>query len=268
MPCLNVELVGRENDPYTGYGYTREPGCKVPRLLGDHGAYSLAEHLMVDAEGHQAEFPVTSIDLMADTVNRQRKAVKVGLLQSHDPMFRIDTSFSQQMHHALATFEPDIILATYRSAVPLLDAAEGYYEAKGVPIPLMDAVDVSREANCPRHGEGVDEKIEVEAERLAPILARKNVLILDEYFETGTALQRAGETAKAAGASAVRGIIGYWYRKMIVGPQAVSVDSLRRAHAGFMRSIGSMAAKTPAYDKPDAMSYEQIYDEFGDISWL
>jgi hypothetical protein len=263
MPCINTDFVPTES--YRGrITYSNEPPtCLLPGEL-EEAAYPLVYHAMVDREGHQKTFRLNIVDLLGDR-RSERIAAFAGLYSLGMEDMIIDTSFSQQMHKVAPT-QPDIVLATYRSATPVLAAVEGYYDEKKQRRPHLDVVDVSRENrlygpySVLSHTEQ-RKKSEHEADRLREIVEGKRVAIVDEYYERGGALWAAGDVAARAGAISVLGVIGRWYRKIPIELSRTGKDDIYAAHRDFMHDVGRASAQTPIHDKPyqPAAYYAEMY---------
>lgn len=227
----------------------------MPGFL-EESAYPYVEHLMVDSEGHQANFGSSVMNLLSEGNTFFDQETLNGRLHSYMDEYRGDTSFSQQMHEIMTSnrLPPDVILATQRSAVPVLDAVEGYCAELDICLPVLETIDVSRESvgrfykTTSEIREEQKKKAEYEIGRLSGILPGAKVAIIDEFCSTGSALWQAGYIAENAGATEIAGIVGYWYRKI---PQQLpnNPEVIRETYRDFMFKIGQLAAQTPKQTK-------------------
>ncbi len=213
---------------------------------------------MLDQEGHQASQRLGLIHLSSDNIHDEILAARVGV---QSPAYYSDTSFSQQMHFANSSSNPDVILATYRSAVPVLVAVQGYYEGSGLHVPVLAHV----EASFMKRVEWPDHRAlrQAEIERLSELLCSKSVMIIDQTFGGGGTLKRASQIATAAGATSVIGMVGYWYGSLMsVQHEETSFPPAETLwhgeHEAFMYEVGRAAAEVAIDPKDKAPTLEKV----------
>lgn len=217
---------------------------------------------MVDPEGNLASLPVFVPDLLEED---DVTAVMYGMRRSESPFdspndtdayteLRLNTTFTQQMHRIFHRINPDVILATYRSATPVLNAIESYYETCQEQLPALDYVDVSRDHRSPSFQPHDHDARETA--RLAQIVRDRSVVIVEQHVASGNSVRRARNIVKDAGASMVHGMLGTWY-KGLTEQQGVfrPAEAIRGTHVDFMRSVGAAAARTPVYVPPRPFAY-------------
>lgn len=154
----------------------------------------------------------------------------------------------QSLPHQLRAYtdHPEIILATYRTAVPVLATVKRYYEHFSTPIPEDGHIFANRRSSRFLNDEGyLDQHSLGEIRRLSPIIKGKQVLIIDQWKNVGHTIQLADTIAEEAGASSVHTITGQWYtsfdEEVSIWPSVGSLDILRKKHQPFMESIGTLA---------------------------
>lgn len=247
MPCPYElqELFDDEDDTIFG------GPCAVPTKLSV-ATYDAVGHQMLDKEGHQSGYRLNLIDFT------DRTSTVEGLVGANIGVHNLisgedltDNSFAQQMHLAAAR-EPDVIVATYRSALPILNAIRGYYDACGRPVPILEYVDVSR-----RHREthfNFDGLFQTESDRLNRVVEGARTLVIDQYFNSGHSLRDSAKILTVAGASAVTGIVGHWYGDLLdesaSRPTYPAAGTVTRLHANFMYQVGLQAAAVQQQEKP------------------
>jgi hypoxanthine phosphoribosyltransferase len=249
MPCpydLQEQLADEDDDTVFG------GPCAVPTYLSATN-YGAVEHQMLDEEGHQANHRVNLVDFT------DRKSIVEGLVAPNIGIRNLisgenltDNSFAQQMHLASA-WRPDVVVATYRSAMPVHNALKGYYDALGASAPLLEHVDVSHRHR--RSNFDYNTLFVAECNRLRRVVEGARTLVIDQYFNTGRSLFEAGKILTTAGSTAIRGMAGHWYGDVYeqrIGhatyPDATTVRTL---HAEFMYHTGLRAAAVPQQTKPE-----------------
>lgn len=245
MPCPDIDF------------YTRS--CPIAYDLAEEN-YPTIRHHMLDEDGHQANLRLNIVDLLGDR-RRELIAANVGVHRVIEELL-CDTSFAQQMHAVYAQ-RPDSILATFRSAAPTLWAVKAFYDSAGIPTPQLDVVDVSRELHSDRGAtdKQLMAKFENETHRLSNIVFGRHVVVIDEYYEHGTALWRAGRIVQNAGAVSVHGMLGRWYKT--ISDNLRERDAVIAAHRDFMTDIGHLAADISPQEKPPS-DLVAIAEEFDD----
>lgn len=226
--------------------------CVVPMTLSA-STYEAVGHQMLDKEGHQSSHRLGLIDFTNSTTTIEGLiAANVGVISLISGDDLTDNSFAQQMHLANA-WKPDVVVTTYRSAMPVLNALRGYYDALGVSAPLLEHVDVSRRHR--RSNFDYDMLFVTESNRLRKTVEGARTLVIDQYFNSGRSLYEAGRICAAAGSTAITGMAGYWYGDVYdqpvdhsTYPDAATVSML---HAEFMYQIGIQAAEIPQQSKPN-----------------
>lgn len=231
--------------------------CRIGDIL-DVEHYDKIRHFMLDQEGHQTKQRLGLIHLSDDNLHDELLVAKVGV---QSPACFTDTSFSQQMHYANIASTPDAILATYRSAVPVLAAVQGYYAALDRRVPVLSHVEASflKRVEWHRH----EALRQTEIERLSELVCNKSVLIIDQTFGNGGTLQRAGKIATAAGAASVIGMVGYWYGNLMDKRHEETsfppAESLWHGeHEAFMCEVGRSAAEVAIDPKDKAPTLEEV----------
>jgi len=242
--------------------------CRPAPGTLDESNYASVAHHMLDQEGHQAELRLNLINFHGNE-REEHVMAYLGARTNTDSDITADTSFTQQMH-AVRALAPDYILATFRSAVPVLSAVAGYHEAAGEEVPQLDIVDVSRELHANRYHHGLSDgalqrKAEYETVRLSKI-SGSTVVVIDEFYMTGRALRGAGSIARNAGAKKAYGMLGNWYRK--IPDELTEVGTILRRYDGFMRKIGRMAAEIPPNKDKPMYEYWQIVEQYDNTDWI
>jgi phosphoribosylpyrophosphate synthetase len=243
------------------YQYTADrrnaSNCRISDIL-DVEHYDKIRHSMLDQEGHQANQRLGLIHLSGDNLHDELLAAKVGV---QSPAYYTDTSFSQQMHSANSASSPDVILATYRSAVPVLAAVQGYYEGSNRRVPVLSHVEASFMKRVEWHGHEALRQAEIE--RLSELVCNKSVLVIDQTFGNGGTLKRAGKIATAAGAASVIGMVGYWYGNLMderheETPFPPAESLWHGEHEAFMYKVGRAAAEVAIDRKDTAPTLEEV----------
>lgn len=166
---------------------------------------------------------------------------------------RQDTSFSRQMRALVADVppdcQPDALLFTEVSAIPIADAVRGYYEGLGAEVPLLTSIKANRElaADYNKREGGMirwtrDEKQEVKRLRLS-LYGVRRIAIIDQYVWSGiTRNYAAGLVFNATGVTRVTHVQGRWYDE-ITDRGSVDCESLTSTHSELMYEVGLLAAK-------------------------
>ncbi len=148
-------------------------------------------------------------------------------------------SFAQAMVELLPK-DPQAILLTAYSAVPLADSVRGYYEEVEVEAPLIDYIHAPRPYKVFSRLIGV----KIDRLRLSSRLrqAMGHVTVIDEYSSSGYTLELAKHQLESIGVEQVTTIGGRWYEDAHQGD--IDLDSVSSVHAPFMHAIGRKAVST------------------------
>lgn len=148
------------------------------------------------------------------------------------------TSF---LHHMARTaLRSDVFLFTENSAIPIADAVRGYFDSMGAKKPVIETVRAN--ITLSRVRDLMLKTIDEEAERLKGLLTGKNVMVVDQYVETGETLRMAELTAYKAGAARIYTTdFAQWYWN--ANPNDISREDISSVHSDFMHSIGQQAAQ-------------------------
>ncbi len=269
MPCPDLQFERSAADSFCSPRGRREntETCTLPLTLTNNpDTLRMTVHTMLDKEGHQADYRTSIINFNSSKRVRDEVFVaKVGVV-AFDSDYRSDTSFTQQMHEVDKN-RPDAVIATYRSAVPILSAIQGYYDELGVPVPILGHVDVSRELADSYHWSSDQETRtrDNEISRLAKIVAGCNVVVIDEFLSSGSAISTAAEIAQAAGVASVRGIAGHWYRKIPTTPELYDPAAIKATYHTFMHTVGVSAAQIPRQESKPVLTVKQVTNNYGDF---
>lgn len=144
---------------------------------------------------------------------------------------------------------PDAIVFTMYSAIPVADSVRGYYEEKGLQLPVLARVRANTALSSPKttemNGGYVQTTIDFETRRLASELSGARVCVFDQFVSSGGTLHLAKHILQLAGATVLGSTDeAQWYEHTY--RQDIKRKDITSIHAGFMRSVGRRAAQSVA----------------------
>jgi lipase chaperone LimK len=137
-------------------------------------------------------------------------------------------------------WQPEVIVLTLNSAVPVADAIRGAHDAAGRTTPKIIGVKANRDLFRYFSSDLKPEVFTEEVERLKEELGdRTKAVLVDEYVEGGTALSLGRDLLKRAGIESCWSVIGSWYQG-VESLEHLDIPNMTSVFATEMHDIGRL----------------------------
>lgn len=155
------------------------------------------------------------------------------ILRSAQRPNSLDFSLAGQLDNILE-FQPEVLLFTAFSAIPMADVFRGIYaHLQVLATPTMASVTVRKSAPFKRPETR-------EAERLHVLVEGKRVGVVDQYIFSGKSVLSGIRIAQFGGASATLPILGRWYSDTDM--DTVDVANVSSIYSAELQDIGERLA--------------------------
>lgn len=149
----------------------------------------------------------------------------------------LDSSLMRQLP-GLIEFEPEVMLFTAKSAIPMADVFRGFFDSMGLRPPKMNHIKMNW---IDPHNQRGHETAGDEFKRLIPMTSGSRVAVVDQYIVSGSSLLHASVVARVvSGRSDVYPMGGRWYQEAYEFD--IDFEQTTSVYAQELRKIGHSAS--------------------------